>query len=217
MRRALLIASMLVFSAGALAEAPWKLLERERGITVETREEPGRDLPTLRGRGVIAGEVTRVLAVILDEKLATEWAEGADECRLLKNEDERTALIYTLTDTPWPVSDRDMVMRRKVEVIKPGEEFRVFMTCAPKAKPERDGVIRIVTCETYFHIKKQSDTTTFMEYQVNVDPGGKLPSWLVRWAAKKIPMNTFVSLEEMVAKVGAKYDDEAEGWASAKE
>jgi hypothetical protein len=216
MKRAFLL---VVFSAVALVvqaqQAAWKIIQREHGVTVDTKDQPGRDLPTLRGRGIIRGDISHVLAIIMDAEHATEWAEGADECKLLKTINPREHLIYTRTDTPWPVSDRDIVMRRTVEVLKPGQEFRVRMICAPKEKAALDDVVRIVDCDSHFYLRRESDTTTFMEYQVNLDPGGSLPDFLIKWASKKVPMNTFLSLEKQVEKRASSYDAQAKHWAQA--
>ncbi len=216
MKQALFVSLLVCVALTAQAEAsPWKVIQREHGVTVETQEHPGRDLPTLRGRGIIQGEISHVLAVIMDAEHATEWAEGADECKLLKTINPRDHIIYTRTDTPWPVSDRDIVMRRTVEILKPGQEFRVRMICAPKEKPVIEGVVRVVDCDSHFYLRRESDSTTFMEYQVNLDPGGSLPEFLVKWASRKVPMNTFVSLEKHVQKSATKYDADALKWASA--
>lgn len=214
---ALLSAGVLFLSTSAArAEGAWRLIDEERGIKVTARDEPGRDLPTLRGQGEIKGNVLDVLAVILDAKGATKWAKGADEARVLRVVDPRTQLIYTRTDTPWPVSDRDMIMRRMVKVVKPGSEFHIRLLCAPKETAELDGVVRVKTCDSYFHIRAVDEGKTFVDYQVNLDPGGSLPDWLIRWASKKIPMETLVSLEGHVKKTMGQYAAVVSEWATAQ-
>ncbi len=41
---------------------------------------------------------------------------------------------------------------------------------------------------------------TLVEYQVDADPGGKLPGWLVRMLSTDVPAQTLVSLREQVAR-----------------
>jgi hypothetical protein len=50
---------------------------------------------------------------------------------------------------------------------------------------------------------------------VSIDPAGSLPRWLVRWASKRIPFETLVSLEEHVQNTQAKYAAAAQRWATA--
>src|SRR5262245_54835242 len=116
-------------AAGEANAGAWRVLGQQRGITVSVRNEPGRELPTFRGQGVIEGNVLLVLAIVLDVEAATQWAEGADEVALVREIDARTQVIYTRTDTPWPVSDRDIIMKRRTEVLRAGEAFRLHLEC----------------------------------------------------------------------------------------
>ncbi len=214
----LLLAALLCASAAG-AEAGrdgFRVIDSERGITVSVRDEPGRELPTFRGQGVIEGHVLYVLAVVLDVEGALEWAEGADETAVLRELDPRTHLIYTRTDTPWPVSDRDMVMKREVDVLEAGSSFRLRMQCIPRGVPKRDGVIRVTDCSSEFVLTKVDETHTSIDYLVNVDPGGNLPSFIINWAARSVPFKTLVRLEEQVKKTQSRYRPHAELWASAR-
>jgi hypothetical protein len=193
----------------------WRVIDRERGITITARDEPGRELPTFRGQGNIRGDVLSVLAVVADAEGAAQWAKGADRVQLVRALGPRTHLIYTYTDTPWPVSDRDMIMKRTIEVAKPGQEFWVRLVCAPKVRKPVDGVIRVTDCVSHFHLKRVDDKTTYVEYQVNLDPGGRLPDWLIRWASKKIPFETLVDLEKQVGRSKGKYEAFVREWANA--
>ncbi len=213
---ALSAGAFMIAAASAYAESDWRVIDEGRGIKVTARDEPGRDLPTLRGQGVIQGRVLDVLAVILDAPGATRWAKGADEVRVLRVVDPRTQLIYTRTDTPWPVNDRDMIMKRMVQVVKPGSEFHIRLLCAPNETAELDGIVRVKTCDSYFHIRAVDDKSTSVDYQVNLDPGGSLPDWLIRWASKKIPMETIVTLESQAKKSVGKYAAVVREWAKAK-
>lgn len=220
MRRGLAIGVGVLFAASiGAADASaggWRVVDSERGITVSVRDEPGRDLPSLRGQGTIEGDVLYVLSVVLDAKGAMEWAEGADEVALLREIDPRQHLIYTHTDTPWPVTDRDMVMKRKIEVVKAGEAFRLRLECVAEGKAPVDGIIRIRDCSSEFMLRKVDAQHTSIDYQVRVDPEGNLPKWLVAWVARKVPFDTLVNLEAHVKKTRAKYARSAAAWASAQ-
>lgn len=206
---------MLAASA-ASAAAPWRVILEERGIVVSTREEPGRELPTFRGQGVLKVPVLQALAVVLDAEGAVEWARGASEVQTLRAVDPRTHVIYTRSDAPWPVSDRDMVVKRLIKVVDPGREFRVEMSCVAGQRPETKHVVRVSDCSSHFILRSAGEGRTYAEYQVSIDPAGNLPSWLVRWASKNIPFETLVALEERVKDTQAKYAAAAQSWANAR-
>jgi hypothetical protein len=209
------IAWALVTSA-VCAAAPWKVILEERGIVVSTREEPGRELPSFRGQGVLQMPVLHALAVVLDAEGAMKWAKGADEVQTLRALDPRTHLIYTRNHAPWPVSDRDFVVKRLIKVVRPGREFRIEMACVAGERGKTKHVIRVSNCSSHFILRAVDAARTYAEYQVSIDPAGSLPAWLVRWASKRIPFDTLVSLEARVRDTRAKYAAAADSWASAQ-
>jgi hypothetical protein len=210
------VAWVLTASAAFAGEAPWNVILKERGIVVSTRDEPGRELPTFRGQGVLKMPVLHALAVVLDAEGAVDWATGASEVQTLRAVDPRTHLIYTRSHAPWPVSDRDMVVKRSIKVVDPGREFRVEMSCVAGQRPATKRVVRVSDCASHFLLRSTGEGQTYAEYQVSIDPGGSLPAWLVRWASKNIPFETLVALEERVKNTQAKYTPAAQRWAAAQ-
>ena len=204
---------------GAAAQASeddgFRVVASARGITVSVRDEPGRGLPSFRGQGTIEGDVLSVLSVVLDTEGAMAWAEGTDQMSMLRELDPRQHLIYSHTSTPWPVKDRDMIMKRKVEVVKPGEAFRLRLDCVKEGKAPIKGCIRIHDCSSEFTLRKVDAEHTLIDYQVRIDPKGILPKWFVAWSARKVPFATLVNLEAHVKKTRAKYARTAAAWAKA--
>ncbi len=192
------LATAVVRPAQAEPPSDWQRLKQEKGIVVSTREEPGQPLPRLRAQGTITGNVLDVLAVVLDDARADEWAKGSTHVETLRTIDARTQLVYTRSEQPWPIHDRDLVMRRTVEVIEPGEQFRLHMVCAPDEKPKTVGVVRVRECESTLLLRKVDAHTTAVDYQLRLDPGGRVPPGLVRWASERVPFDTLVALERQV-------------------
>jgi hypothetical protein len=201
-----------------LAEAPlgaWNVIDEERGITVSRREQPGCGLPAFRGKGPVRGGVLQILALMLDSNAVEKWAYGVDESRLLKRIDEKQELIYLYSDIPWPVRDRDMIVLRTVEVVKPGEEFHIRLKCEPTATPEVSGAIRVQKCKSGFHLRRLDDTSTEIDYEMSLDPDGLLPKWAGSYVAKHVPFKTLVALEERAAETRGKYEAVVRRWSGA--
>jgi hypothetical protein len=210
----------LVAAIGAAQEKPeghagWTFVERERGITLSRREQPNCGLPAFRGEGHLHGSVLQILSVMLDMSVLHRWAYGVDEARVVRRIDERTELLYLYSDLPWPVRDRDMVVRKQVEVLKPGTEFRISLTCEPKAQAEREAVIRVQHCRSSFLVRKVNAETTALDYAMSLDPAGLLPKWAGSYVAKHVPFNTLVALEERAAESHGKYQAEIRRWSAA--
>jgi START domain len=197
-------------------EAGWRTIRAQHGVEVGTRAEPGRALPSFRGRGEVEGSVLHVLAVVLDDERANEWARSADEAEVLRKIDARTEIVYSRARQVWPVRDRDLVMKRSVEVLQPGAEFRVRLVCLPGEKPRIEDVVRMTDCETVFWLRKIDAARTWVDFRVRADPGGASPDWLVRWAAQNVPLETLTALRRQVQKTRQSYAAVMREWEHAR-
>jgi hypothetical protein len=194
-------------------EGGWRKLHEEHGIVVSTREQSGKQMPSFRGEGEVEGNVLHVLAVLLDDTRSKQWAKNADEAELLRTVDRFTQVVYSRSHQTWPIRDRDLVMKRTIEVITPGESYRVLLRCIAGEKPEVDSVIRIKDCETEFVLRKVDTNTTHVDYRVRADPGGNNPAWAVRWASKNIPLDTLTALRRQLKKTRGEYTSVMREWA----
>jgi hypothetical protein len=207
------------FVAGlCLAESPqqqWKVIERDEGITVSRREQPGCGLPGFRGQGQVRGGVLQILALMLDSNAVQHWAYGVDEARVLKRISANEELIYLYSDIPWPVRDRDMIVRRKVEVVNSGKEFHIHLECVPDAVPEVSGTVRVKKCESGFHLKRVDAEKTEVDYAMSLDPAGLLPKWAGSWVAKHVPFKTLKAIEARAEETQGQYEAVVKRWSTA--
>jgi hypothetical protein len=203
-------------AADGPTDTRWQTVETSaRGIVVRKRSGSSDALSAFQGDGIIRGNVLHVLAVILDASQVEHWAYGISDATRVTGKDDSDELLYLFSDTPWPVRDRDMVVRREVEVVRPAEAFRVHMTCEPKAIPERSGVVRVQHCASSFLLERASDDTTRVTYETQIDPAGSLPAWASQWVAKTVPLRTLEALEARAQRKDGRYASFVRRWSKA--
>ncbi len=216
--RSSFIPALLLLSASlGLAEDKsdgWTVIDRSEGITVSKRQQAGFAMPSFRGQGRIQGNVLQVLAVMLDYKGVQHWAHGVETSKPIRRLDERSHLLYLTSDLPWPVRDRDMIVRTDVEVLKPKEQFRISLHCEPKAQAETN-LIRVKECESTMTLRKVDETTTEVDYQMTLDPGGYLPRWAIEFVTKTTPHKTLKMIEERAAASVGQYAAAVRSWSAA--
>lgn len=210
-----LIAQLGVASAQAVSEG-WKILGKEQGVVISTRQDAGQDNPVFRGQATIQGSILHVLAVVLDTANSRRWVRGNDGIEIIRNVDDRVQFVHMRTDLPWPIRDRDMIMKRSVTVVKPGSEFQIRYLCAPKERKERSGHLRVEHCDSHFTLRAVDATHTYVDYQVQLDPGGGLPDWGRRWMERRITVDTIARLERQVRRTVNQYQDVQQKWATVQ-
>lgn len=215
------LAGLLVIAAlalpGTARASSWQHVVTEDGITVTSREVPGRDFPTFRGVGVVHGSIYEVLAVLKDIGRYSEWMERAKNGRLLKQINELEYVVYGCTDAPWPVSDRDAVYQSKTIVDLPKMTVTVnFWAVKSKVMPPQDGIVRMEKLRGHFKFKALDERKTRVEYQADADPAGMLPTWVAKLATKKLPLATLQGLRRQVKRTRGWYERQIKAWKQGK-
>jgi hypothetical protein len=209
---AFLALTSFVASPGVGRAAGWEVVGKKDGITVTTREVPGRDFPTFRGVGVVHGNLFDVLAVLRDIKRHPEWLERAVDVRLVRKINQREYVIYGRTDAPWPVSDRDAVYQSKTHVDLVKKTVTIRFWAARGHVPRRDGVVRMTKLRGFYRFTGLSERKTRVIYQVDADPGGLLPTWLAKQATKWLPLRTLQGLRRQVKRTNGWYEARIKKW-----
>ena len=192
----------------------WQVIEREQGITVSIKEQPGRALPIFKAVGIINAGMYEILAVLGDTTRHTEWLERCIKSKILENRSETEYILYNRTEAPWPVSDRDVVARSTIRIDRDKHEvwIRFRNTTHPMA-PETDAV-RIPRLRGFQHLQALDAKRTRLTYQVDADPGGFLPPFIVRFVQSSIPLNTLLRLRKQIKKTRGLYKKEIAEWTS---
>jgi hypothetical protein len=194
----------------------WRVVGNDKGVLISSRQLPGETHPTFRGQATIPGPVLHVLAIVLDSPNARNWVKGASEMRVLEEGDGRNQLVHMFTELPWPIRDRDTIMRRTVDVLTPASEFRVRFRCAPNERAELRGNIRVRHCDSYFALRAVEPNKTYVDYQVQLDPGGGLPNWSIHWMEKRIAVDTLSRLAEQIGQTTGRYSRVVQRWSNER-
>lgn len=204
---ALLAAVLLASTAPAGADDGWKQDAVEKGVVVTTKTETGRNLPIFRGVATVDGGAYEILAVLDDISRFTEWMADCTAARIVKGLGELDRIEYNRVAAPWPVADRDVTIRSWIEVSAAKGDImaRFSSVSVPEAKPVA-GVVRMPRLQGFYHLEPIDAGHTKVTYQVDADPGGLLPDWLVKLTSRKLPIDTLVKLKQQVAKTRGKYD-----------
>lgn len=191
-RPRLLSLVLVLFATVGPAFAERSVLQEEDGITVEEQPEPGRTLPVLFGTTSISAPPERIAEWIEDVRTYPDWQHNCEEARALPQPDG-TTLTYNRVGAPWPVSDRDVVLAStRVD----GEDGRILIefheTEAANA-PKDTGAVRMPRLRGSYDLTP-TESGTHVVYMIDSDPGGSLPTWLVRQASKDLPYETLKNL-----------------------
>jgi len=197
----------------ALAADGWRTVARESGALVMLRDVPGRSFPTFRAVWQVQENIYDVLAVLSDVERHTQWIDNNAVSRLLKKKSEFAYVVYSRTDAPWPVADRDAVYHSRVTVHEKERLVMVRFWAGKSARmPPVSGVVRMSNLRGYYGLKMLGPKKTQVDYEVDADPAGWIPTWIGKIALKKSILKTVRALRERVKKTRGWYHKRIKRW-----
>lgn len=196
----IVLAIALPLQADSASSDGWEHVAEDGGITTWKREVPGQEVPDFRGQVVIDADIDAVRNAIEDWQHHTQWMHRCAESKQLKRLNEIESLLYNRTDSPWPVSDRDVVVKTKRQVSSDGSDILLsFQNVQTELQPAVDGVVRMPRLAGFYKLTRLRPGKTKVVYQVEANVGGSLPKWIVKRVVKDMPYETLARLRERVA------------------
>lgn len=202
MRRHILPWLVVAASARAAGPGPWEFVRDDEGILVHRRAVPGSSLGEFRGQAVIEAPVERVIAVLADADRRVEWMNRCVGSRAVERLGPWSQVTYNRTSAPWPLADRDTVVRVDTAFDVAGRRVMIaFRSVAHPGAPPLDDVVRMPDVRGHWILSPENaGAWTRVEYQVFAVPGGSLPDWVTNLISRKVPHRTIVRLREQCAR-----------------
>jgi hypothetical protein len=173
----LLLSGVTVTSANG-----WETVFDEGGLLVERRAYSGSALQEIRGVIRLETSLNAVMALLKDAEFNRQWVYRSGGARILKEEGFARAYVYGIVDAPWPMQDRDTVVRFDYRQEDSGE-ITITITNFPDFLPRAGDYVRVPDFGGYWRLQPRHDGWVEVTYQVYGDPGGWIPVWVANYAA----------------------------------
>ena len=181
----------------------WKKVKNRKNVDVYSREIPGSKIVAFRGVGMIDAPIQNVISVIHDTSRVKEWMSDMAETVVLERKSKFEKVEYNRTNAPWPLWDREFVYWVKVEVKEKGKEIHIEMGPGnnnhPKI-PKRDKTIRGILHSSHYILKSISPKKTEILVEINADPAGTVPKWVVNLFQSVWPSDTIAGIRRLATE-----------------
>ena len=117
--------------------------------------------------------------------------------RVLEEEGYARAYVYGIVDAPWPMQDRDTVVRFDYRQ-EAGGDITITINNFPDYLPHAEGYVRVPDFGGYWRLRPQQDGQVEVTYQVHGDPGGWIPVWVANFAAVTSVTRTLQAMDSAV-------------------
>ena len=189
MNKALL--TVLVFAATLWLAPPghgtpdpgWELVFERGDLRVQRREYRGSPLQEIKGTTRLKASLAATMALLKDAPYNHHWVYRSGGARILEQTGYAQAYVYGIVDAPWPMHDRDTVVRFDYTQDPQTGIITIDITNFPDFIPPEESLVRVPDFGGFWRLQPEGDGWIAVTYQVYGDPGGSIPVWIANYAA----------------------------------
>lgn len=204
-RRASALATLLMATAAsamAMAGLPdedaegWSLRKETDNIRVFTIDQPDSSFQAFKAVAVLDVPIENLMAVMVNPQSCVEWVYNCSESHAFGDGDFHDRYAYSVNDMPWPVTDRDYVIRIRTHGNQDNNEIVMDLNAVPNQREEEDDYVRVDKSDTLYRFIPEGDQTRMIWVQ-HTEPNGSIPGWLVNTLLVDIPIRSIEQLERV--------------------
>ena len=197
-RATVVICAMILVSATTTKNpsGEWTATNSKGGIkSYVGKSSNGNVIPTKVEMTVLASP-EKVLKAITDMNGYTAWVPYCKKSYTIQCVSDTVFYAYQRISAPL-VTDRDLAMRVNIHQIDKNN-YNVLLTAVPSFVKKEKDAIRIEHFMASYRVSALTNKTTHVEQVCEVNIGGSVPSFLIRWANRNQPHETFENLRNQL-------------------
>ncbi len=178
----------------------WELLYNDESVRVEQREYAGSPLREVRGVTRLQASLNAIVALLRDADFNDRWVYRSGGAKILAQNGAHQAYVYGVVDAPWPMQDRDTVVRFDYQQDPQTRVVRINIVNFPDYLPPRDALVRVPEFGGFWELRPEPEGWVVVTYQVYGHPGGLIPVWVANRAAGLSVTRTLINMAGAVQR-----------------
>ncbi|WPV01130.1 hypothetical protein SNE26_05040 [Mucilaginibacter sp. cycad4] len=189
---------MFFLPAWLHAQGKWELRRNENGIKVYSRTPLTGNLKEIRVVCEFNTTKTKLIAALKDIDHYNDWVYSTKENNMLKVLNPDQFIYHSVSNLPWPLKDRDLIVELSVLPAEKHEQFQIQVKSLPDYLPRDKKYVRVPYSFALWNVTVKNESILKIDYTFSVDPGGSIPVWLVNGTLPVGPYNSFHKLKTLL-------------------
>lgn len=170
--------ALIAMHPATATEQEWAFEKEKDNIRIYTRAVENSDFAAIRASAVMKTDSESVAAALGDGDGCAKWRLMCKSSRVLEVTSDVERLIYMVLDLPWPLSDRDVVMRSITSIDTDKKTAIISLNSDSAAYPAQKNVR--AECNGRFVITVRGDNEVEVAYEMHADLGGNISADMVK-------------------------------------
>lgn len=200
----LILAGVCAHAAAPLEtglDPDWQLISDRNEIQVYMRHRDDSRLKTFRGvtRMKLPDEYA-MSGLLNDYENIPKWLHFVDGATEIKRDGPLERYLRFTTHLPWPLTDREAILRADVvQTVTPDQEtVAIELSNEPDLIPRNKEYVRFPEMQGVFKLRRLGEDMVEITYELVMDPGGYIPTWLANLLLRDAPYFTLERLRRII-------------------
>ena len=182
------------------AQDTWKQSVDKDGIKIYTRAIQNSKLKAIKVDCNLNVHPSQLVKIIMDIDNSRQWVYHAKQAYVVKQVSPSELYYYSEVSVPWPAEDRDYIAHIMVSQNPISKVVTIDAPCLADMVPPKPNAVRISHSTGRWTITPVGNNSVKVDYQLEVDPAGDIPAWLINLFATEGPLKTFERLKQQLTK-----------------
>jgi len=196
----IILPALVLISCISMAQGDWAMKLNKEGIKVYTKDAAGSPIKAIKTECDLETTIDVLISVLLDVNDSKEWIYATKKATLLQQLSPTQVIYYSEIALPWPINNRDFIVQLSITQDSVSKTVKAVSINKPGWLPRFKDIVRVEQAYAQWLITPMANGLLHVEYELQVDPGGCIPAWLVNMFATTGPFYTFQKLREQVKK-----------------
>lgn len=142
----------------------------------------------------------KIVGLLKNEKLATQWMKGTSEVNRLGNVGDNTWHTYIEYDIPWPLSNQDCIVQYELRRDASSKNYLITMKGLPTYIPEKKDVTRIKHLIGAWTLSPMNGKSSKVVYTIYSGQAPSFPRWITDPIIQGNLISTMDAFRKLVEK-----------------
>jgi ribosome-associated toxin RatA of RatAB toxin-antitoxin module len=161
------------------SQQKWTQEKNVDGIRAYSRMKEGKDYYEFRTVFHVSTSLKKLSDFIFDVGNFIKWQPNCLESRVLRRESEDVIIGYTISDAPWPSTDRDVAFRVTRKYVNE-KLITISIESRSDYYPVQKSYVRVYEYQAVWKLTETGPNMVEIEFIASFNPGKSTPNWVVK-------------------------------------